>query len=1020
MIKAGWIVVLMALVSGGMAEEWDDLNVFQVNRELPHATMMTYRDKDSALSFEREKSPWFKLLNGNWKFNWSENPAGRPVDFYKQDFDDSAWKTIPVPSNWQIHGYGMPIYVNIKYPFPNKPPQAPREYNPVGSYRTEFQVPAGWDGRRVFIHFAGVNSAFYLWINGEKVGYSEGSRTPAEFDITKYIRKGNNLLAAEVYRWCDGSYLEDQDFWRLAGIFRDVYLWSRADSYIRDFEVNVDLDNEYKNAVLDVNVEAVKADGCSVNVQLLDASGREVTAESKPLEPQISDFRFQVASPALWSSETPNLYTLLITLLGRDGKTVEVIPSRFGFREVQIKGNLFLVNGVPVKMKGVNRHETDPDTGQYCTRERMLEDIRLFKEFNVNALRTCHYPDDPYIYDLCDIYGIYVMDEANIECHDNRALSGKAEWVPVQMDRVTRMAERDKNHTSVVIWSLGNESGGGAGPQAMYKWLHEKHPDRPVHAEYSNRDADIESKMYGGPEWGRSGSRPMVQCEYTHAMGNSNGNLKEYWDTIYSSPSHMGAYVWDWVDQGIRQPVPEEFRKNIGKGPVKDTFFAYGGWWENAKKIFNDDNFCMNGLVSSDRQPHSGLWAIKYVYRNIHVSPVDVRAGRFKVKNWFNFVDIKDVSEGHWSILKDGTVIAEGKLPALDVAPHGEKDFSAGFPEIKFESGSEYLVNITFTAREGYSSLIRKGHELAWEQFVYLQGTELPAKTGKYAALDLKEDGNTVVVNGKGFTLKFDRTAGGLASFVNDGTEMISRGFRPDFWRALTDNDRPSIGKFSSEKWRDAGTGWKVENTAVEKTADGVVRIAFNGVLENVNGKCGVTYAVYGDGEVEVTFKYEPGDEKLKGPLRVGMEMMLPAGMENIEYYGRGPVATYRDRKFERIGVYQTTVDGLWMDYSEPQENGYHVDVRWIKVTDEKGRGLIFKGLPEIAFGAAHYAQDVVEKAKYSFQMERSPEVYLNIDYGQAGVAGINSWGATPMEPYILKNVPYTYSFRMMPAGDRK
>lgn len=1013
------ILIAAPALGGARAEEWDDLSVVQINRASPRATMMTYKTARSAFTFDRTKSPWFRLLNGNWKFNWSENPAGRPADFYKTEFDDSVWKTIPVPSNWELHGYGTPIYTGVGYPFPVKPPHAPRQYNPVGSYRTQFELPKDWNGRRVFIHFAGVNSAFYLWVNGEKVGYSEGSRTPAEFDITSFVRKGDNLLAVEVYRWCDGSYMEDQDFWRLAGIFRDVFLWSRAEAYVRDFEVNVDLDDDYQNAILDIDVQAEHAGSHTLKAQLFDASLKEVAASAVPVETQGMAFRFQISSPALWSAETPYLYKLLITLMDKRGKTVEVIPWRVGIREVEIKNGVFRINGVPVKMKGVNRHETDPDTGQYCTRESMLRDIRLFKEFNINALRTSHYPNDPYIYDLCDLYGIYVMDEANIECHGMRSLSGRTEWVPTQMDRIVSMAERDKNHASVVIWSLGNESGGGAGPQAMYKWLREQHPDRPVHAEYSPDTTDIQSTMYAGPGWSRGGQRPFMLCEYSHAMGNSNGNLQEYWAPIYSNEKNMGAYVWDWVDQGIRQPIPEEFRENIGKGPVKETFFAYGGWWKPPYKFgfAQSGNFCMNGLVSSDRQPHSGLWAIKYVYRNIHVTAVDAGAGRFKVRNWFDFINIKDAVEGRWSILKDGRVVAEGKLAALDLPPHTEKEFTVDFPPLETEPGAEYFVNMTFTAQKRYSPLVKEGHEIAWEQFLYSPKGPPPAKAGTYAALTVAQKDNTITVKRKGFRVEFDRTTGTMTSFESDGKGLIDRGFRPDFWRALTDNDRPALGKFSSELWRDAGASWNVEHAGVEEDANGVVRITFNGVLEKVKGKCKVIYAVYGDGDVDVTFTYEPGAEKLNGPLRLGMEMLLPPDMDRVEYYGRGPGATYCDRKLERIGVYRSTVDELWMEYPKPQENGYRSDVRWVKVTDAKGKGLLFKGLPEICFGAAHYARDIVEKANYSFKMERSPHVHLNVDYGQAGVGGIDSWGAPPINSYILKNVPYTYSFRMSAIG---
>jgi len=605
MKKSGVVLFCLSwsLLAAG-AEEWDDLKVIQVNTEAPHAAMMTYSSEQAALAGDRAQSPWFKLLNGDWKFHWSKNPGSRPQKFFEPGFDDAAWETIPVPSNWQMHGYGTPIYTNIKYPHPKNPPHAPREYNPVGSYRTTFSVPANWKERKTLVTFDGVNSAFYLWINGQKVGYSEGSRTPAQFDISRYLKDGKNVMAVEVYRWCNGSYFEDQDFWRLAGIFRDVYLWSRDNVSIRDFHVKTELDDTYRDATLSVDVElAGDAAGSQVEVKLLDAAGKELFRKTT-VYPE-TKLAVTIPNPRKWNAESPYLYSLVMTHKDRAGQLIEVVPWRIGFREVEIKNAIFLVNGVPVKIKGVNRHEHEPTTGQVVTEQGMFEDIRLFKLNNMNAVRTCHYPNASRFYELCDQYGIYVMDETNLECHDLRGISGQKEWVPTQMNRVKRMVERDKNYTSIVIWSLGNESGKGAGPEAMYEWLNEHHADRPVHAEYSNGNADMDSRMYAWPGWKSEEARPSVLCEYTHAMGNSNGNLKEYWDHIYANDAHMGGYVWDWADQGISQPVPVEFKQNIGQGPVKETFFAYGGWWENAKNIPNDDNFCMNGLVSSDRTPQS-------------------------------------------------------------------------------------------------------------------------------------------------------------------------------------------------------------------------------------------------------------------------------------------------------------------------------------------------------------------------------------------------------------------------------
>lgn len=1002
---------LCATALAGYAQpEWDNLEIIQVNTEKPHAEMMTFADAATALTQDRDQSPWFKLLNGNWKFNWAKNPDSRPVDFYKPGFNDSDWKTIPVPSNWQIHGYGTPIYTNVEYPHPNNQPNAPHEYNPVGSYRTAFTVPADWKGRTTHIKFDGVNSAFYLWINGKQVGYSEGSRTPAEFDITKYLKSGENQLAVEVYRWCNGSYFEDQDFWRLAGIFRDVYLWSRDSVSIRDFEIDVDLDADYANAQLDLAVELAGAQaGATVNAQLLDADGNEVFTKAVTG----GSLSVELENPRKWNAEDPYLYQLLLTL-SKNGKTVEVVPWSVGFREAEIIDGVFLINGVAAKQKGVNRHEHEHDTAHTVSRERMLRDVKLFKENNINAVRTCHYPTDPYFYRLCDIYGIYVMDECNLESHGKRGISGMAEWVPTQMNRIERMAERDKNHASIVIWSLGNEAGRGAGPKAMQAWLHENHPDRPVHCEYDNAHADMVSAMYAGPGWlGGGSSKPSVLCEYTHAMGNSNGNVKEYWDHIYSTDHHMGGYVWDWADQGLSVPVPAEFKKNIGAGPVKETFHAYGGWWEEAEGRHHDDNFCMNGLVGADREIKPGLITMKYAYRNIHVSAVDAATGTFRVKNWFDFTSIKDLAEGQWELLANGRVVASGKIPELDVAARQEAEFSIPLPEFKPLHGTEYLLTLSFTAKEGYSPLVEPGHEISWEQFAV---AATPADTEQIKAPVKVADRNEIIAATQELVLKFDKSNAMLTSMEYKGEELIQRGFAPDFWRALTDNDRPSVNKFSDPKWQHAGL--KVVEAKTQKLGSDAVRVVFNAEVTGTGGAVQLAYTLYGNNEVEVAMAYKPGPGK--GPQRLGLELLLDPAYDNVTYYGRGPNPTYSDRKFERFGIFETTVDGLWVDYSEPQENGNHEDTRWVALTDDAGKGLLFIGEPQINFAAKHYAQDVIQDARYSFQMERSDAIHVNIDGAQNGVGGNNSWGATPLRQYILGNKEMSYSFRMMPIADTK
>jgi len=1007
-------------------EAWNNPSMLQVNTLPSHAQMMTYPSAKAAQVDDERQSEWYHSLNGTWKFHWSENPASRPKDFYQTDYVDADWDTIKVPSNWQAHGHGLPIYTNVKYPFPVNPPKAPREFNPVGSYRRSFHLPEGWDGRRTLIHFAGVNSAFYLYVNGQKVGYSQGSRTPAEFDISKYLVPGENLLAVEVYRWCDGSYFEDQDFWRLAGIFRDVYLWSRDDTGIADFHVRMDLDAQYRDVALNIDFKCYgNTEGQTVQATLTAPDGTQVF--EKKVSVGTGGLSSHIAYPLKWTAETPHLHKLLLSLLDADGRVIEVIPWDVGFREVAIIDEVYCINGVPVKMKGVNRHEHHPDYWHSIPRESMLEDIRIFKQNNINAVRTAHYPNDPYFYKLCDRYGIYVMDETNNETHGKRSLSGQEIFVPMQVKRIQRMVERDKNYTSVVIWSLGNEAGDGAGPEAMYEWLHAYDPSRPIHAEFSNQTADIASRMYALPGKldiiGFEGKGPYVLCEYSHAMGNSNGNLSEYWDHIYAEKHHMGVYVWDFVDQGLRQPTPEKYRDRIGEGPVKETFFAYGGWWEDAKGIHTDRNFCMNGLVASDRTPYPGLRALKYVHRNIHTTADDLRQGRLSVRNWFDFSNLKDMVEGSWQVLRDGKVFARGTLPTLCVPAHKTAAFTLKLPEIPADDSAEYLLNLSYTAKAGYSPLVPAGHELAWEQFTLreAQARTLSAVAGK---LEVKEEGDSVHVSGDGFSVTFDKKRGTLTNYTHQGAKLLSEGPRPEFWRAYTDNDKDSYLRHSNDAWKHAGDNWQIQEVEVsEKNA--TVEIRCSALLPDVfDAHLTITYTVHPDAAIDVAYHYQPGDvpprsknrrENLDAPFGYGVKLQIPADLNQVKWYGRGPEPTYSDRKFERIGIYENTVDDLWVDYPRPQENGNRSDVRWLSLQNQTGHGLHITGLPELNFSASRYSREAMENAAYSFEMERAKVIHLNLDKSQTGVGGNDSWGEPPMPAYWLKNEPTHFQFRMQP-----
>ena len=1034
-------------------EEWDDPAVLHLNTEPPHATMMIYPTADQARAGLRDDSPWFRSLNGVWKFRYSASPAARPAGFERIAFDDSAWRDIRVPGNWELQGYGMPIYSNSKYPFAYDPknPRAQRNDNPVGSYRTAFDVPADWAGRRILLHFAGVDSAFYVWVNGQRVGYSEDSRTPAEFDVTSALHGGRNILAVEVYRWSDGSYLEDQDMFRLSGIFRDVYLWSTASRHIRDFQLRTEFDQARRDAVLEATVTLSRrgpgSDAASVSVQLLDAEGRPAARPASRAvrvapgaERQVS-LALPVRSPRRWSSETPYLYTVLLTLNDETGHAIEVVPSRIGFRTIEIRGGRLLVNGQAILVKGVNRHEHSPDLGHYVERAWMVRDIELMKQNNVNAVRTSHYPNDPEWYALCDQYGLYVMDEANVESHayglgpENRLANDPA-WQPAHLDRVARMVERDKNHPSIISWSLGNEAGDGPTFAAAYKWTKQRDPSRPVHYQGSTRhggsNSDINSFMYPTPAdvVRRASERPampLVICEYSHAMGNSSGGLKEYWDVFYSGTNAQGAFVWDWVDQGIRQPA---FARS-----ASSTFFAYGGYWEDRVGVHHDGNFCQNGLVAADRVPHPGLSAIKYVYRYLHAAPVDLAAGTITVTSWFDEINPKDLVEGRWDVLANGRVIASGPLPELDLAPRQQKTLTLGLPRLVAEPGVEYFLNVSFALKRE-TAWAPRGHEIAWEQWPLTLPAVRPAPQAPSdvpapsSPLWMVDDGPYTRITGREFALVFDRLNGVLTSYSFRGVKLLDRGPLPDFWRAPTDNDAgawkslgnaartdPSLDIFA---WRSAGPGWKVTNVRAKRVDDTAATITVEAMLARVGAAYTMTYDIRGTGEVTVGSDYRPGTGPVAMMPRFGLELVASPGLENIEWYGRGPAETYRDRAFERVGVYRSTVRREWVEYSRPQENGNKVDVRWVELTNAQGLGLRAEGLPLLSVGARHVKSSDIEQAAYSVELPERPEVYLNLDMAQMGVGGIDSWTrlAYPMEAYrIAGGQPHAYKVRLLPVA---
>jgi len=1015
-------LLLLTVASAQAANDWENPDMIGQNKMAPHATLVPYANEAQALVNDRNASPFVKLLNGQWKFNWVKKPADRPKDFYQIHFDDSGWDTIPVPSCWELEGFGTPIYLNVPYPFEKNPPFIHHNWNPVGSYRTEFTIPESMHGKPVYLHFEGVKSAMYLWINGKKVGYSQGSKTPAEFDVTDYLTTGNNVLACEVYRWSDGSYMEDQDFWRLSGIYRDVFLFATPPFHMRDFWAWTDLDDDYKNATLNVDVSlfqfATESRDYSVEISLLDAELNEVfepVTKAVGREDNLS-FSKKVANPLKWTAETPNLYTLLLTLKDKSGKVLEVERTNVGFREVVIKDAQLLVNGMPVLIKGVNRHEHDPDTGHTLSTESMIEDIRLMKLNNINAVRTSHYPNDPRWYDLCDKYGLYLIDEANIETHGmgynpDITLGGKPAWKKAHLDRIQRMVERDKNHPSIIIWSMGNEAGDGENFVAGSEWIHHRDPTRPVHYERAleREHIDMVSIMYARIHdlvkyAEKPQTRPYILCEYAHAMGNSVGNLQDYWDVIEKYRVLQGGFIWDWVDQGLR-------KKHVDG----EEFWAYGGDFGDDP---NDGNFVCNGLVFPDRKVHPSLAEVKKVYQYIKVTDVDALKGRFELKNMHDFIGL-DTYNCVWSLEENGIPVQTGDFALPEIAPQESGTVSVPIKKPSLTPGAEYFLTLSFVTAE-HAPLVPKGTEMAFGQFAlnYDVPQAVAADTAAMPEITLTTHKLSLTVAGDDFTMSFDKGAGTIESFVYKNVELIEVGPAPDFWRAPIDNDYGNKMQNRLALWRDAGVSRIVTKTSAEKLGNGTVRVAFDFSLPAVASKATIAYTIDGNGGILVESAFTPGDRELPELPRFGMQMTLPAGFDRMEWFGRGPEESHWDRKTGvRVGRYCGSVEEQYTPYIRPQENANKTDVRWVRLTNASGYGLEARGLPLLSVSARHYPTGMLEAADHTFDLVWQPEVFLNLDYKQTGVGGDDSWGARPHDKYTLFAEDYSYSYTLLPVG---
>ncbi len=1040
-IPAMWVLFLVLSGTGCtttgdnvLPPELENPHVFDINKTPPHATLYPYATAEEALANDPEQSPWYMLLNGTWKFKWVRSPKDRPTGFYDPSVDVSGWDDIPVPSNWELLGYGVPIYVNQPYEWTRHPdpPHVPHDYNPVGSYRRDFEIPQEWDGREIFIHFGAVKSAMFLWVNGHKVGYSQGSKTPAEWDITRYVKPGRNTLAVQVYRWSDGSYLECQDFWRISGIERDVYLFSTPPVHIRDFFVKAPLINDYRDGDLTVETELRnyrlrdRKMQVPVTLELLltDDAGNPVTTLSAPVDIRgkgkaFVTFRARIPNVRAWSAETPYLYHLALVLKDADGKVTEATGTAFGFRTTEVRNGQLLINGRPVLFKGVDRHEHDQYKGHVVSKELMLEDIRLMKRNNINAVRTSHYPNDPYWYALCDRYGIYVIDEANIESHGmgyrpDRTLGNRPEWIDAHLDRTRRMVERDKNHPSVITWSLGNEAGNGVCFYATYDWIKHRDPSRPVQYERAQLDynTDVYCPMYARiphlEKYARTHhDRPLIMCEYAHAMGNSTGNLKDYWDVIRSYDNLQGGYIWDWVDQGF-----------VKTAPTGERYWAFGGDY-GPKDVPSDGNFCINGLVNPDRTPHPGLYEVKKVYQNIHVRPVDVTRGVIGVYNE-NFFRNADYVKMVWSIREDGRVLAQGEVDDLNIAPGATRTYRLPLPAVTPVPGASYYLNVAFRTKE-VMPLLPAGHVVAAEQLPLPVGVPAPlVDRRQLPALTLRQDSDRVNIGNGIFTAVFDRKNGLLRSYVAGGRERLLSGPVPAFWRAPTDNDFGARLNRKLAVWRHAGDHRQLKEMSVTPVDDHQVVVRTLFYLPDVWSHYHLDYTLYGDGTVLVEGHLVPGDSVLPDLPRMGTDLRMPQGYEEVQWLGRGPQENYCDRKSGAfVGLYHSSVDSLFFAYISPQETGTRTDTRWIAITDTEGEGLLFVGMPRLSWSALHYTEEDLTQpyrgSMHPYELHKEDFVNVHLDLRQMGVGGDNSWGATPHPQYLIPAREYSYSYLIRP-----
>ena len=1034
--------------------EWHDLQVNEINRLPLHTMHFAYDPNDfpgtGAEYLDKKKSMNYLSLEGTWKFNWVANADERPTDFYKTDLDDSKWNNIQMPGNWEMLGYGQPEYVNVGFAwrghFDQQPPAVPTKDNHVGSYRREINIPSNWDGKRVIAHFGSVTSNIYLYVNGKFAGYAEDSKVAAEFDITPFLKKGKNLIAFQTFRWCDGSWCEDQDFWRLSGPARENYLYARSkDHRLLDVRVETDLKNNYKDGYL--NITAKVQGNTLAYFGLYDPDGKEVIVTGTDnVRNGVAKYQLRVKNVRKWSAETPNLYTLVVSPIQNGGMYLpyEIVQVKVGFRKVEIKNKQFLVNGQPVLLKGADRHEMDPDEGYNVSEQRMIQDIMMMKRMNINAVRTCHYPDDPRWYDLCDKYGLYVVAEANQESHGfqygDDAAAKKPEFAKQIMARNQHNVSMFFNHPSIVTWSLGNETVMGDNFLKAYKWIKSQDKTRPVQYEQARRGegTDIFCPMYypvsACEKYAKDPNSPMplIQCEYNHTMGNSGGNLSDYWDLIRKYPILQGGFDWDFVDQALHRNIVKPMSilpYKMNNEELRKIEYCYGGDYN--KYDPSDNNFNCNGIIGPDRQMNPHAYEVAYQYQNIWAKMVNAETGEVSVHNENFFRDLSNYALA-WSLEEDGVETQNGTIADLDVPAQQTKNFTIPYDKSKIK-GKEVFLNIDFRLKEA-EPLLTAGQVMAYAQLPVVTKKACSGDCSKMLAqghgkkkmkLAAKKN-NVVAVTTPNLTFKIDRSTGLISEYAYNGKSLLGEGgtLKPNFWRAPTDNDMGAGLQKKFKAWKNPQMNLKNIDVKKDKKTNSVtILTSFD--MPEVQGQMDITYVVFANtGAVKVTedFKATEG-AKVSDMFRFGMLMQMPYTMEKSNYYGRGPIENYSDRKdCMRIGVYTDDADNQYFPYIRPQESGTKSDIRWWKQTDATGLGLQVKSCTPFYASAIHFDTEELDdgddkEQRHSFDLKKSKFTNLFLDSAHMGVGGENSWGAWPLEKYRVHYGNKTFTFTLIPQG---